>query len=814
MAIISERRRPGAPEPDRAAKPLPNEREYHAPPGRWRGGTAWRSGFAALAFSASLVVHPLSGKAAEQDQPHLIGPDSPDAIIVTARRQAEPAIAVPISLTALDAPMLDHMGADTISDIARAVPNLTLSPNGVMGIATPSIRGIFSATGGSTVGLYIDDVPVQIRSVLFSRNVDLRVFDLDRVEVLRGPQGSLFGASSMGGTIRFISRQPATDRFSTDVGARVMATQGGGVGHQLQAAFGGPITPGRLGVRAALYHRSDAGYVDRIDRATGTISQRDIDRHSVSALRGALRIAPGNGVAITPAVFYQRGRRNDYSFFDDRYGPYRQGARYRQPSTDRFILPSLTAEVDLGGVTLTSVTAWFDRDDRQTTDYSSIFGELVLGGTVPGLEPDEGTFSRTHIGQRGTTQEIRLASPKSDTAPGWVLGAYYGRSRLRLAQDIVDPGLASLVSQYFGTSVEGAFGTPLLPGNRSYHGTEKTVETEIAAFADVNWKLAPRLEVSAGVRVSRTMLDLSVLSQGPYAGGNISLPGERSSRETPVTPRFGVAYRPDSSQLYYLNVGKGYRIGGANPPVPVDVCAADLRGFGRDEAPAAFASDSLWSYEIGLKKQFTRPRLTVSAALFQIDWSNIQQPVTLPNCGFSFTDNLGTARNRGFEAELEAKPVAGLTLYAGLGFIDARFRKTIAADAGDMSAIIAARGDRLPYVPRWSGQMAIEYRTLLSPKFLGHLRAQYAFATPYRRAPSPESQSYDARVYRGEDYGNLALRAGIDWRNWQISAYIDNLLNDRSILYSSSDLAPVSGVPLKQMALRPRTVGLAATLRY
>lgn len=710
--------------------------------------------------------------------------------------------------------MLGRMGADTVSDIARAVPNLTLSPNGVMGIATPSIRGIFSATGGSTVGLYIDDVPVQIRSVLFSRNVDLRIFDLDRVEVLRGPQGSLFGASSMGGTIRFISRQPEIDKFGADVGASAMATQDGGVGRQLQGAFGGPMTPGSLGFRVALYHRSDAGYVDRIDRDTGNISRRDIDRHSVSAIRGGLRIEPGDGVTITPSVFYQRGRRNDYSFFDDSYGPYRQGARYRQPATDRFILPSLTAEVDLGGVRLTSVTAWFDRDDLQTTDYSSIFGELVLGGTVPGLEPDEGTFSRTHIGQRGTTQEIRLASPKSDTAPGWVLGAYYGRSRLLLSQDIVDPGLASLVSQYFGTSVEGAFGTPLLPGNRSYHGAEKTVETEIAGFADVNWKLAPNLEASAGVRISRTILDLSVLSEGPYAGGNISLPGERSTRETPVTPRFGVAYRPDSSQLYYINVGKGYRIGGANPPVPADVCAADLRGFGRDEVPASFASDSLWSYEIGLKRKFMRPRLAVSAALFQIDWTNIQQPVTLPNCGFSFTDNLGAARNRGFEAELEAKPVPGLTLHAGLGFIDARFRKTIAADPGDMSAIIAARGDRLPYVPRWSGQIAMEYSARLSPKFLGYLRAQYGFATRYRRAPSKEAQSYDARVYRGEGYGTLSLRAGIERPNWQISAYVDNLLNDRSILYSSSDLAPVTGAPLKQMSLRPRTVGLAATLRY
>lgn len=738
------------------------------------------------------------------------------AIIVTARRLEEPLQVVPISVTALDDDALHGMGAETLADVARAVPNLIVAPVGVLGAEQPAIRGIFSPAGSSTVGIYIDDVPIQIRSLGFAGNADIRTFDLVRVEVLRGPQGTLFGANSMGGTIRFITRQPDLHLSDVRTQAEIGFTKDGGISREINGAVGGPIVPGRLGFRAGAYYRLDAGYVDRIDRRSGALRGRNINDVSALALRAGLKGAVGETVELTPSLLYQKSRRDDYPLFESSLGPHRQSNLHRQPGEDEFFLPSFTAKAALGGAELTSVTAYLDRHDRQVTDYSLTFGELVLGGLVPGLVPEGGTRSLTRVTQRSFTHETRLSSALAEAPLRWVVGAFYRRSRLGLTQSVVEPGISDLVESFFGASVEAVFGAPLLPGGISYRGTERVRETQLAGFGEVSWRLADTLEATAGVRVTRSRLGLRVLSEGPYAGGSITQPDERTQSETPVTPRFGLAYRPTQDQLLYASVGKGFRVGGANPPVPAAPCAADLRAFGRDEAPVSFNSDSLWSYEVGAKSSWARRRLQLSLSLFHIDWDGIQQPVSLPNCGFSFVDNLGTARSRGFELEAEARPVPPLSLTAAVGYVDARFRSTVLGGAmpGGERAIIVERGDRVPYVPRWTTRLAGEYRAALPRSLEGFLAAEYQYSSRYRRAPSEAAVGYDPRVYRGDAYGNVLARAGMEGDGWTVSAFVDNLLDDRSILFSSADLVPATRAPLRQLTPRPRTIGLAGSLLF
>lgn len=738
-------------------------------------------------------------------------------IIVTARQYGEPLRQVPISMTALGADELERIGAVTLADVARSVPGLVVAPVGVLGSEQPAIRGVFSPTGSSTVGLYVDDVPIQIRSLGFAGNADLRTFDLIRVEVLRGPQGTLFGAGSMGGTIRFITRQPDLDETDVRLSGEIRQTRDGGLGHEVRAAFGTPIVPGGIGFRAGFYYRRDAGYVDRVSRSTGTVTEHDVNNVSAFALRAGIKVALGERGDVTPAILYQKSRRRDYPFFENTLGPHRQRLIHEQPGKDAFILPSLTARFDLGGASLTSVTALLDRDDRQITDYSTVFGELVLGGVVPGLVPEGGSRSFSRVGQRSFTQEIRLASSKPDPILRWVVGGFYQRSRLTLTQTVVEPGIAALTEEFLGLPPEAVFGVPLLPGGVSYRGTERVRETQFAVFGEAVWRMDERLEAVAGLRITQSRLGLRVASEGPYAGGLIAAPEERPQRETPVTPRLGLTYHAGPDSLAYVSVSKGFRVGGANPPVPSGPCAADLRALGRAEAPVSFSADGLWSYEAGLKTAFVQRRLSMSVSLFQVDWRGIQQLLTLPDCGFSFTDNLGAARNRGFEWETEARPIPRLQLTTALGFVDARFRTTVLGSdgvTGHDRTIIAASGDRVPYVPRWTVRLAANYDLALPDELRGYLRGEYQFVGAYRRAPSRDAIGYDARVYEGDSYGTLLVRAGVARGAWQLSMFVENLLDDRSVLFSSADLVPVTGTPLRQKTLPPRAIGITGGVRF
>jgi outer membrane receptor protein involved in Fe transport len=730
---------------------------------------------------------------------------------VTARGVEEFPQQVPISIATLTSEDLDQLGAKTMSDIARAVPNFTVAPTGPLGISQPAIRGVFSPAGAATVGVYLDEVPIQVRSIGFVGNSDVKLFDLERVEVLRGPQGTLFGASAMGGVVRFISRTPDVDRIDGQLGVELTQIKGGDLNREVQAAFGTPIVKGQVGFRAAIFYRHDGGYIDRVDHQTGSPIAQNINDAETFAFRAGLKLMVGETGEILPALGYQNLRRGDVPFYYSSLGQFRQDAVLSQPGHDRFWLPSLTAKFEIGSVKLTSVTAYFDRHDHQVTDYSTVFGELVLGAAIPGLVPEGGSQSRTDTHQQGFTQEIRLQSAPSSRVQ-WTLGGYYRNARVAFTQNVVEPGIEDLSLQYLGVSVEQILGAPLLPGGISYHGIENVREVQLAGFGEASWHLNRKLELSAGARVSRSRLNLEVLSEGPYAGGQLEGSGPLIQRETPLTPHFSVSFTPAPDRMLFASVGKGFRIGGANTPVPPGPCADDLHALGRTEAPAAFSSDTVWNYEVGAKAAFPRQNLSLGLSLFQINWNGIQQPITLPTCGFSYIDNLGAARNRGFEFEGKIWPVAGLMFSADVGFVDARFRRTISVGGSDQ--VIVASGDRVPFVPRWSARVASSYERKIRRDLRLKFHAEYQLASSYRRAPSEQAVEYDPRVFHGDSVGNLLARISIEDSNWEVSIFAENLLDEHPILFSNAELVPISGSPLRQMTLAPRTVGVEATLRY
>ncbi|WP_336950454.1 MULTISPECIES: TonB-dependent receptor [Sphingobium] len=762
-------------------------------------------GWARLCWlSALAMAGPAFGQDEDESQGQLAGHR---IVFVTARRVAEAQDKVPISLVRLDRNDLERRGIDTLADLAGAVPNLTMPTVGAFGARQPVMRGVFSPIGASTVGLYVDDVPVQIRSLEVAGNPDLRRFDLERVEVLRGPQGTLFGADSMGGTIRTLTRQPQLQGLEARASGEAAVVRGGGLTREVQAALGGAIVPDRIGARVSGYYRRDAGVIDRFDPASGALLTKNADHGEALGLRLAAKLAPGEHLELTPSLFYQRTDRGDLPFYESDLGPFRQSATLRQPGRDRFLLPSLTARLDLSGATLTSVTAWLDRRNRQIVDYSGFFGEIVLGGAVPGIRTPGGSYSRTMVDQRNFTQEVRIVSDREGSVR-WLIGGFYGQSRIVMEQRVVEPGIADLAQSQLGLSIEEIFGLPLLRGGQSYHSRQQIRERTLAAFGQATWAPAPRWEVTAGLRVSRNPLTFRLMSEGPFAGGSNAV-GPRRQTGTPVTPHASLSWRPGGDSLIYLSASKGFRSGGTNGAVPTGSCAADLSALGRAAAPDSYGSDSLWSYEAGVKAEFPRRGLHLSVAAFRIDWRRIQQSITLPNCGFSYVDNLGSARNQGVELAVRAEPLRRLTLDLALGYVDARFRRNVGP--GGAGSIVAA-GDRVPYVPRWSGTLAADYGFALPGRLDGFVRSEWRYAGHYRRAPSMQSVAYDPRVYAGDGSDLLFLRVGLGRDGWQLSAFADNLLDSRAVLYRNAELVPVTGSPLREMAQRPRTIGLSASI--
>jgi iron complex outermembrane recepter protein len=772
-----------------------------------KSGTASRSAptvAALLAAAMTPLFAPEAAAAADIEG----APGDLDPIIVEARKRAEALHAVPISVTAITGGELDLRQIRDLSEVAAITPNLTSSSAGLLGTNEFSIRGIYSPVGSPTVSLQFNDAPFHIRGTGFAGAASPYLWDIEQVEVLRGPQGTLFGGSSIGGTVRIVSRKPDLLKHDASARATMTAVTGGGLGMGIEAAGGGPVATGKAAVRLGAAYRQIPGFIDKVD-AQGKVVARNIDDARMTAAK-ASATARLQTVRITPSVHYQRTWTDEVPLFQSGPRFAEQAFINSQPSDDNFLLGSLSAEAATDWGELTSVTSILTRRDRRTSDYSTVFSELVLGG-VPGLVPPGGTRSLTSIEQSNFTQELRLSGDVRRNIK-FVAGLFWHRAGLDLGQDVFEPGVEDLVQDLLGLSVEEVFGAPLLPGGVTYQGRESIIEREVAAFGELSWRLLTNLELSAGMRVSRSALDLQVASYGPYAGppSPFNTPPLQRQNETPVTPRFALSYSPERDLLFYASSSRGFRAGGANTPVPVDPCSHDLRSMGLDQAPTFFGSDHVWSHELGAKASLLGGRLKANVAGFNTEWHNIQEAITLPNCGFTFIDNLGRGRSRGFEVELSLKPVAKLQLMAALGHVAATFRETVTGAGGDLSPPVVIRGDRLPFTPDWSVSLAGDYRDRIRGTMLGYVRAEFQHSSAYRRTPGEPAVGYNPLIYFGDARENVRLQVGLEDTPWSVAVFVDNLFNDRSILFNSADLVPVTGFPLRQTSVRPRMAGLVA----
>jgi iron complex outermembrane recepter protein len=766
-----------------------------------------------------------------------------EEIVVTATRREESISKVPISITALTQDALDQKGIRDFTDLVRFTPGVSIDQTGTNAI---SIRGISSSGGAGTTGIYIDDTPIQMRALGFNPDDTLpKTFDLDRVEVLRGPQGTLFGAGSEGGTVRYIMTQPSVSQTSTYARSEASYTLYGQPSYEAGIAHGGPIVDGKLGFRASFWYRYDGGWIDRIDPSTGQVVDKNANRANTVAARLAMLYEPADNVKITPSLMYQYKRQHDLGTYWDAYsnvgqGQFNNATPERIPIPDQYYLPALKVQIDFAKVTFISNSSYYSRNEQdsyQGTVYDMLFyqalgwpnalypGAPALGcgpaSTTPtqpcswyplldgkGFHfppgfPDYSTPNTMTNQQRTWTQEFRLQSNDPDSRWTWTAGAFWSLARELSIEQLNDPNINSFFAALYGPGNDPAtifggqyyychgVGTPQpasdpIPNCDVYYNNNVSHDRQIAGFGEATYKLTDRLALTAGARFAKLGFSLSHYANGYENYG----PGRSggSESENSFTPKVGVTFQADDKNMYYATYAKGFRPGGYNSPLPPTFCGPGLAQIGfPNGAPSTYNSDTTQSYEIGSKNNFAN-RFKIATSVYYIKWDNIQQNVYVAgNCGLQFTDNLGTAVAKGFDMQVEAEIGGGLSFEASVGYTSARFTK-------DSAAALALNGDAI------SGEAGINYSPGTNPPWTVAIGPQYDFTVMEHEAfvradweftsrnpwlapvQDPRSSQYDPYSYTLPATSFTSLRAGVKIANWQISAFCDNVFNSHALV--------------------------------
>lgn len=773
------------------------------------------------------AVSPANEREANSE-PHLT------EIIVTAQRRPEKIQSVPISMTAFSQATLDTLNIDNLTDLAAVVPGLVVSTPGTLGQSDSpiSIRGIFTDSNSPTTAIYINDTPVMIRQLNTggaSGSPRPDIFDLERVEVLRGPQGTLFGASAMGGAIRYITHPPDMESVNGYSKAEVGFTDTGAPSYDLGLAYGAPIVPEHLGFRVSGWYQSSGGFVDMENPYSGAIT-RNANSASTYVLQGALTWAPVRGLQITPTVFVQHHHsRNKAEYWETpQYlpnndpGRYVDGANISSPTTDDLGVYMLGIAYQLQNVSFESNTSYLDRAYQGVDDLVSIVPAFFGGpaGAIPGLSAYD-PYQSSLVQTRQWQQEFRLTSENPQSRLQWVVGAYFRHSLQQTGYLI--PTLTPATEALFGLSDLQLFGVPDFVVNGqpfSNYGQFTTIDEQKALFANATFGIITRLKVEVGIRVEH---DSVTGQKNAYAGPIYGTPFAETLSpdevENPITPRAGITYQFTPDNMLYVTAAKGYRLGGSNPPSVTEDVTCNAASVGYKSVPKTYGSDKLWSYELGTKNSLFDRRLVIDASAFYIDWTGIQSGVGLPSCGEAFTTNLGKAISQGFDLQLSAVPARGLSVIGDVGYTDAYYPNAAygALNPRGVRPVLNIAGQRLPRVIPWTAALDVEYSWSLGRIWEGarsYVRADYRYVGEVPGA-IPADAGYDPRVGLdpSDAYKVVNLRMGLTCAGLDLSLFVDNATHADPRFGILHQGGPSNGL-VYATALRPLTAGITALYRF
>ncbi len=722
-------------------------------------------------------------------------------IVVTAQKTSEPLSKVPISIAAVSGATIAEEHITDYADLSRAVPNLSFSSYGGPGQSNIEIRGVSSQAGSATTGIYLDDVPINVLNIYTTGATEPRFFDIDRVEVLRGPQGTIYGASSMGGTIHFVSNQPDLNKFSGSVHSSVGGTDGGGVNYESDSVVNLPIVDGVAALRIGALYDHESGWIDRAN-PDGTIAAKDINDLNTTVVRATLKVQPTEALTITPSVFLQRVTAGGQDLFGLALPQFESPTLVPETSRDEYAITSLTINYDFGWSNLTSVSGYFWRQDDRNID-GTVYDSQYIGGS---LQQEFGYGGAAisalaapvqfNTGVNQFHQELRLASKPQgpDDKWAWIAGLYYAKTRTSLLDNEHIPGFNSTFESTYNQTPLEVLGAAF-PDDLVYYALSEFVNTEKAVFGQLTYTLLPGLKVTAGARYEEADEDLSFITDGYFGGG--TPPYSSAAKGHALTPKAVISYDVSDSTMLYASAGEGFRDGGVNRPVPVPLCSADLAGLGLTQAPPDYKSDKLWSYELGVKSRALQNSVVMTGALYDIRWTNIQTDIILPTCTFDIKDNIGSAESRGVEGQIDAHVSDHVALTLGGNYTSAKIVEPV-------TLLGVEKGDRVPGVPDYSVNTSVEYtqpfdfggrgRARIDAQWIGSSQGTIIHGDPDFNRPS---------------YFVMGASGGVRWTNWDVSVFITNLLNNDKVIQRPNVADVEYGI-----RVQPRTYGIGGTYSF
>lgn len=656
------------------------------------------SGLSLLAVMA--VASPASA------QSETTAEDDSNIIIVTATKRDANLQDIPFSINAQTQDDIQKSGATTLEDISRNVAGLSIQNLGP-GQSQVAIRGVSAGQivrdqpgVKEQVGVYLDESVISLS--LFTPDLDL--FDLNRVETLRGPQGTLFGSGSIGGTIRYITNQPTLGEFGGTVEGDLNLVDGDDIGYSLKGAINAPIGEGAA-IRAVGYYTQYGGFIDALGEG-GTVTE-DVNSGERYGGRLSVLLEPVEGVTLTPRIIYQEitadgfNRQEVFNIFANPFtttrpaitlGERQQYLLLREAFEDQTLIADLTINADLGGVTLTSVSSFSDREILVSRDASALTGSVSIDLGFPDAAVLLPSNLRDTTDLKSYTQEIRFAS-NNDSPFQWVIGGFYSDVSRDYEQRLPTPGydLATDATLGAGTSAGAANG---FPADSPFNSDLSYDIEQFALFGEASYQLTDRLTATAGIRYYDFSEDRTISTGGLFANGDQNVMDTTSSNG--VTPRFLLSYEVADDISINAQASQGFRLGGVNDPLNVPLCSAqDAAIFG---AFQDYDDETLWNYELGVKAQ--RGGLTFNAAAFYTEIDDLQVTLDAGSCSSRITFNVPEAHTLGFEWEISAELAEGLDIGLSGSVLEAEFDSTVVDGTGTVLGGVR-EGNRLPSVPRF-----------------------------------------------------------------------------------------------------------------
>jgi outer membrane receptor protein involved in Fe transport len=737
-------------------------------------------GAMALISNPALAQTGSGGAVAATGQPSSAAPVTPaqadgsQDIIVTAQKRDERLQDVPSSITVLSGANLVAQGMTQLADYVKQVPGMSLVGGSGPGQGQVVFRGVTTGSDhAGSVGLYLDDIPLTSNSPFsggqtslsfLDHSFDPDLADIDRVEVLEGPQSTLYGAMAEGGLIKYVTRKPSFDALEGSIGLSGSQIDGGAAGYGARGSLNLPLVDGSVAARVSAFYRRDPGFIDNVFN-----NQKDVNDSVVQGASLAIRAKISDQLENTVTGLVQNIQSNGVdevyitgsgSSLRPTIGKYKYSSPIAQPSRSNYKVVGNSTSLHLNFATLTNVASYTHVTSDTIIDYSALSARA--GGAPVSYE---GSPNSTRY-----TDELRLVS-----APGafeWIVGGFYAHEK----------NLWSIKDR--GTDASGVVLPSSSPYFNVYTDAINSTYEEKAVFGDMTYHFTPKLEGTVGIRYSAN--DQSFLESSTGILGTAVLTGNTSDSATNYLATLN--YKPVSNLTVYLRAASAYRPGGLNDLTPIQIAAG---------VPTTFKSDRLWNYEGGVKASLLDHHVILSASVYHMVWSDVQISIVVQN--FSSFGNAAKAKSDGAEGSIQIVPVRDLTIGLKAAYVDARL-------TADAPSIFGKNGDRLPFSSKFTSSVPVDYRFGVSSSVTGSVGGTYSY-----RGAQYTGFSSSGRIML-PSYNTLDLRVGLDWPRYSLLARVDNVTNTWGV--TTAQIGRASGSPYIGAVIRPRTYGLSFQVRF